>query len=384
MLLGSSLFKTRKRVIDISILLPKSSLHRSLEIVEKALPKNSAVPSLENILLESDSRQLVFSSNNMELQIKVFLPYEGDEPGNVLLPPKLTDIVRLLPEQEVQLDLDPDNLHLSLSSGQSRYNLFGSDPADFPRVVELAPTGDEIITFPSQALRDLLKTVVFAASTEETRPAFNGILFEFEQGRWNLISSDTYRLVYKSLVDENWNFSPLRCLVPAKALRELLRILDLEQEEVAVFPVKDQLVFKFPTVYFAARLLNEKYPDISSVIPERYTTRISLDRNEITEAVSRAALLADGINSAIQLSLSGNTLFVRVSSQIGRMEESLAVQKEGEEVELYINSRFVMDILKATASEEIIIDFHGKSGPVVFRLPGDDTYLYLVLPIKMN
>jgi len=371
-------------VNDISILLPKTGLHRSLEIVEKALPKDAAVQSLENILLESDSRQLVLSSTNLELSIKVSLPFEGDEPGSVLLPPKLTDIVRLMPEQEVQLDLNQDNLHLSLSSGQSRYNLFGSDPADFPRVEELLPGSDSTITIDAPVLRDLLKMVVFAASTEETRPAFNGILFEFDGSRWNLISSDTYRLVFKSLLDGNWHFEPLRCLVPARALRELLRILDLEQEEVVVYPGKDHLVFRLPTVYFAARLLNEKYPDISSVIPEHYSTRIFVSRHELTDAVSRAALLAEGINSAIQLSLSESALFVRVSSQIGRMEESLAVKKEGEEVELYINSRFVMDILKATATEEIIIDFHGKSGPVVFRLPGDENYLYLVLPIKMN
>jgi len=188
-------------VNDISILLPKTGLHRSLEIVEKALPKDAAVQSLENILLESDSRQLVLSSTNLELSIKVSLPFEGDEPGSVLLPPKLTDIVRLMPEQEVQLDLNQDNLHLSLSSGQSRYNLFGSDPADFPRVEELLPGSDSTITIDAPVLRDLLKMVVFAASTEETRPAFNGILFEFDGSRWNLISSDTYRLVFKSLLD---------------------------------------------------------------------------------------------------------------------------------------------------------------------------------------
>lgn len=368
----------------MSIILPKDSLHRSLEIVEKALPRESPVQSLENILLESDSHHLVFSSTNLELQVKVILPYEGDEPGSVLLPAKLTDIVRLLPEPEVKLDLNPDNLHVTISSGRSNYNLFGSDPAEFPRIEELSPAGDEAIAISSSELGEILKMVVFAASTEETRPAFNGVLFEFDGDRWSLISSDTYRLVLKSMFAKEWSFKPTRCLVPARALRELLRILDLEKEELTLFYSEDHLIFKFSTVYFAARLLNEKYPDISSVVPENFTTRIVAKRSEVVEVVNRAALLAEGPNSAIQFSVSDQALAVRVSSQIGRMEEALAVKGEGEEVDLHINSRFVMDILKATASEEIVIDFHGESGPVIFRLPGDENYLYLVLPIKMN
>ncbi|NLA11394.1 MAG: DNA polymerase III subunit beta [Firmicutes bacterium] len=368
----------------MSIILSKDNLYRSLEIVGKALTGDSPIQALNNILMESDSRQLILSSTNLELEIKVVLSYEGDEPGSVLIPGRLTDIVRLLPAEEVQLDLNPDNLHIAVNSGHSSYNLFGSDPADFPRIEESSPSGGEGITVDSAALKEILKMVVFAASAEETRPAFNGVLFEFDGNRWSLISSDTYRLVLKSIGDQGWNFPPARCLVPAKALRELLRVLDMGAEEVTLFPSKDKLVFKFSSVYFAARLLNEKYPDISSVIPEQYSTRIVLPRHDLIDSVSRATLLAEGPNSAIQLDVADSGMTVRVSSQIGRMEETVPVEKEGEEIDLHINSRFVMDILKAASAKEIIIDFHGKSGPVIFRLPDDDNYLYLVLPIKMN
>lgn len=368
----------------MSIILSKEKLYRSLEIVEKALTGDSPIPALNNILMESDSQQLILSSTNLELEVKVILSYEGDEPGSVLIPGRLTDIVRLLPAPEVKLDLNPDNLHIAVNSGRSSYNLFGSDPADFPRIEENSPIDGEGITLSAAALKEILRMVVFAASSEETRPAFNGVLFEFDGERWSLVSSDTYRLVFKSILDKSWHFQPARCLVPAKALRELLKVLEMGDEEVTLFPSKDKLIFKFSAVYFAARLLNEKYPDISSVIPEQYTTRIVIDRHEFVDSVSRAILLAEGPNSAIQLDVSNNEMTVRVSSQIGRMEESVAVEKEGEEIELYINSRFVMDILKAASSKELIVDFHGKSGPVIFRLPDDDNYLYLVLPIKMS
>jgi DNA polymerase-3 subunit beta len=368
----------------MSIILSKESLFRSLEIVERALSADSPIPALKNILMESDSRQLILSSTNLELEAKVILPYEGDEPGSVLIPGRITDIVRLLPAPEVQLDLNPDNLHIAVNSGRSSYNLFGTDPAEFPRIEEVSPAGNEAITLKASVLREILRMVVFAASTEETRPAFNGVLFEFEGDRWSMTSSDTYRLVFKSTRKQGWQFQPSRSLVPAKALRELLKVLEPGDEEVTFFPGKDKLIFKFSSVYFAARMLNEKYPDISSVIPERYSTRVVVDRHELIDSVSRATLLAEGANNAIHLAVADNSLTVQVTSQIGRMEEPVDVKKEGEEIDLYINSRFVMDILKAASSKEMVVDFHGKSGPVVFRLPDDENYLYLVLPIKMN
>ena len=368
----------------MSIVLSREILNRSLEIVEKALSRQSTIQYLENIFLESDPQQITLSGTNLELSIKVSLPYEGEGPGKVLLPPKITEIVRFLPDSEVRFELNPDNFQIALSSGRAKYNLFGADPADFPPVEKVLPKNNEGINMDPSDLKQILKMVVFAASTEETRPAFNGVLFEFNNNRWSLVGSDTYRLVVKNIYNENWNFTADRCLVPAKALRELLKIIDQSDGQVVLFPSNEQLIFDLGTVYFAARLLNEKYPDISSVIPERYLTRATINRREMEETIGRAALLAEGPNNAVHLSVANSSLTVRVSSQIGRMEEKISIQYEGEEVELYINSRFIMDILKAAPAEAMVIDFHGKTGPVIFRLPEDENYLYLVLPIKMD
>ncbi len=368
----------------MSIFLSREILNRSLEIVEKALPRQSTIQSLQNIHFESDSQTITLSTTNLELQIKVSLPYEGDNPGKVLLPSKITEIVRFLPSSEIRFDLNLDNYQIDLISGKAKYNLFGADPEDFPSVKKILPENKEGITMDPAELGQILKMVIFAASTEETRPAFNGVLFEFNNNSWNLICSDTYRLVVKNISDDSWNFTAKRCLVPAKALRELLKILDQSAEKLVLFSDNEQLIFDLGSVYFAARLLNEKYPDISSVIPDRYSTRITINLSEMEDTIGRAALLAEGPNNAIHLSVGNESLTVRVSSQIGRMEEKLSVKYEGEDVDLYINSRFVMDVLKAAPAEEIVVDFHGKTGPVIFRLPEDESYLYLVLPIKMD
>lgn len=368
----------------MSMILSRESFGQYLDVVEKALSKQSAIQYLENIFCEIEPDKITLAATNLELFIKVALPYTGEGFGKMLLPPKIVEIVRFLPESEISLKLDSDNLQINLNCGPARYTLSGADPEDYPPLEKIAPQNIDSISLDPSELKQVLKMVIFAASTEETRPAFNGVLFEFSKTRLSLMSSDTYRLAVKDISNNKWNFPDRRCLVPAKALRELLKIIEQSDNGINFFPSDEQLIFDFGTIYFAARLLNEKYPDISSVIPERFLTRITTNRSAMAETVGRAALLAEGPNNAIQLSVSSGSMAVRVSSQIGRMEEELPVECEGEEIELHINSRFIMDILRAVSTEQITIDFHGKTGPVVFRLAGDESYLYLVLPIKMD
>lgn len=367
----------------MSMILSREFFSQSLDVVEKALSRQSTIQYLENIFCEVDPENITLAATNLELFIKVALSYKGESTGKILLPSKIVEIVRSLPESEVNFELDSENLQINLNCGPSRYNLAGADPADFPSLEKMAPESADSITIDPFELKQVLRMVIFAASSEETRPAFNGVLFEFNNSRLSLTSSDTYRLAVKDISNDKWDFPNRRCLVPAKALRELLKVIEQSDGEIEFFPSSEQLIFDFGKVYFAARLLNEKYPDISSVIPERYLTRITANRSSLTETVGRAALLAEGPNSAIQLSV-GSTMAVRVSSQIGRMEEELPVECQGEGIDLHINSRFVMDVLRTVSTEEITIDFHGKTGPVIFRLPGDGSYLYLVLPIKMD
>ena len=364
------------------ISLKKEELNRCLDIVEKALPTRSTMQSIENILLEYDGNELVFTATNLELDIRVKIPYSGGAVGKILLPSKIVDIVRYLPSSDLEIDINWGNLRIDLTSGQAKYNLFGANPEDYP-LVQAKTAGNKVLTLDQSLLKSIIKSVVFAASTDESRPAFNGILFHFKNSGLTLNASDTYRLVVKEMLNENWLFEEQRYLIPAKALRELLKIIN-EEGQVSIYPQQKQVLFHFGDVYFATRVLEEKYPDVSGVIPMEYKTRVTTERKLLEDTVGRAALLAEGLNQAVHFSIQENRLEVKVSSPVGRMEEALQSQQEGEAVEVFVNSRFVMDILKVMEKKEVVLDFHGKNGPLGFRMPGDTGYLYLVLPIKME
>ena len=247
----------------------------------------------------------------------------------------------IYPQVEANFNLNWETFRIDIESGPASFNLYGSDPADYPLVEEVG-IPDGALKIKTSTLKQVLREVVFAASTDESRPAFNGVLFEFKEKGISLTASDTYRLVVKEITSDFWSFEERRYLIPAKSLRELMKVIDEDSEIVTIFPYNEQVVFHLDSIYFITRVLNEKYPDVSGVIPKQYQTRVTVERKTFEETISRAALLTEGINQVIQLSIADQQIKVKVSSQLGRMEETLPTNQEGHPLEIHVNSRFIL------------------------------------------
>ncbi len=361
----------------------KTSFSRCLDIVEKALPYRTTIPLLNYIYFKMEEEQMLFSATNLEIEIRCTMPYRCSDRAVILFPPKVVEVTRSLPDSEIELMIDPGTFRIDLTGVQADFTLYGLDPEEYPPPMA-GVGGSKILTLEQSVLKKILKEIVFASSNEEGRPAFNGVLFMFDQNQITLTASDTYRLAVKKIFMSALPLKKCSLLVPARSVRELVKILGETDGQASIFPKDKEVVFCFDSVHFAARVLEEKFPDVSVVIPQQYRTKVHLQRKHLEETVARAALLAEGINQAIQFSVRDDAMVVRVSSQLGRMEEQLVVQKEGEDVELYINSRFVLDMLRVVDCQDLSLEFNGSNGPVIMRPFEDDTYLYLVLPIKME
>ncbi|MFO7952878.1 MAG: DNA polymerase III subunit beta [Bacillota bacterium] len=359
-----------------------SFLYACLEIVEKALPVRTTIPLINNIFMQINKEELLFSTTNLEMTINTSMENNNDETGVVLLPSKIIEIMHYFPVSEVHIDINWDNYRIDISGGSAHFQLYGADPQDYPTTAFIKVEKNEGYCIEQRTLKQLIRAVVFAASSEETRPAFNGVLFTFSNDKIILTASDTYRLAIKEVSDHNWSFEEKYCLVPARVLRELMRLLD-DGDGKVYFNMDDRsIAFSCGSLYFASRLLEEKYPDVSGVIPKEYETRIIIKRKELEDTISRAVLLAQGKNQAVNLITEGGNLEVKVTSQQGSMEEFIPVEQKGNDIDLFVNSRFMLDVLRVTNEESVIVDFHGKGGPIIFRAENDPGFLYLVLPIK--
>jgi DNA polymerase III subunit beta len=366
----------------MKLTLNTSELAKCLDIVEKALPTRTTMPAINNILFHINHDHLSFSTTNLQMYIKTMVQYDGSDSKTILLPPKIIEIIRSFPTDTVELVFNWDNYRIDISGGSAHFHLYGAEAEDYPATFNDLPIEKNILNVDKTSLKKLLKETIFTASNEESRPAFNGIYFEFCSNSISITASDTYRLTVKNIINSSWSLEEKNCLVPARTMKELLRILDDSSGSIDINYLHNMIIFNFNDIIFASRLLEEKYPDVSGVIPGEYKTRVYIDGEAFENTISRASLLTEGKNQAVNLEVSDNKLETRVSSQVGSMEESISVQQVGENVALFINSRFILDFLKILNRETIIIDFHGEGGPVIFRIPDDDSYLYLVLPIK--
>ena len=322
----------------------------ALSKIAHALPSKGTVPIVDGVYFGD----VIMATDLMQSAV-----YSGFSFKPIVLPSKIVEIVQVL-DGDINVTVD-DNFNATITAGKSKFKLHGQDPADYP----LNMSGEIIseVIIPGNTLKEKFNLVTFAASTEVSRPAFQGVRIDSK-----LIASDTYRLAMADLE------LPGQCLVPAKFLHNLKLLPD---SDIKVGIGQDFISFTAGELTLTSRLLNDKYPDISGVIPKEHKTAVSCAKHDLIGMIQRALLLAEGKNKAINL-VADDSLTVKVSGQQGSLEEAASADVEGEPVDLFVNAKYLLDVLKV-APEKINIKFHGESGPVVVEWEG---YYYLLLPIK--
>ncbi|MDW7650875.1 MAG: DNA polymerase III subunit beta [Bacillota bacterium] len=362
---------------------PQSVLSEHLQVVAKAVPAKSTIPVLEGILFESDGETMTLTATNLELGIRTSFPAAHKEVGKVILPSKVVEIIRRLPGDSVQLTVQPETFQTEIKSGQSEFQLFGINADEFPVFPEI-DREEARFSFRVKAadLRRSLRQTLFAVSHDEGKPAFTGVLFTLSDNSLSLAASDTFRLATTKCRAENTNGSG-EFLVPARNLHEIIRIFNEDEETVDIVVAQNQLLLECGEKKLSSRLLDENFPTVERVIPREFCGQATVAVIPFTQAVERASLLSEGVNHVVRLSIGEGVMVVRASSKFGRIQEQIPLNLEGEGLEVSLNSRFILDMLKIHEGETCVIQMSGANKPCVLRDSLYDDYLYLVLPIKI-
>ncbi len=367
----------------MKILEQKQNLDKHLDIVEKALPGKTTKDILKNIYFECNGEEISFLATNLEVGIKSVYEKPVEEQGKLLLPPRFIDIIKNLPPGEIEIDLDMENYWVEINTGNSLFKLAGMPPDEYPYFKEATPDREPMV-FTGSELKQIIKRAIFAVSHDESRPAFTGMLFSIKEDKLQITASDTYRLVVEEIPDKSWDYEEGEFLIPARSLRELIKLLG-DGDEVQVFPYENQLAFAFNRVFFFSRLIESKFPEVKGVIPSETVAKSLVDREGLEKAIQRASLLVDPNTQAVQMQLNAEEMGIKVNSSLGSMEEKIFPQDhQGEEISIYLNVRFLQDVIKVLESERLEMQFSGSEAPCILRPENKEGYLYLVLPIKME
>ncbi len=362
---------------------PRSVLADHLQVVSRAIPSRSTVPVLEGVLFESDGNRMTLAATNLEIGISTSFAVSHTETGKVVLPAKVVDIIKRLPGESVQINVDTANYHTDIKSGQADFQLYGTSGDEFP-AVKAREDETPVCTFTIkiEELRRMLRQTLFSVSYEEGKGAFNGVFFSLKEEKISLSSSDTFRLATTSGAVQNKNGKDADFLIPGRILQEVNRIFDDEDDVITAALYGGRFFLSCGGKEAGFRLLDDNFPNVSRVIPSDFYARASVDAISLQRALERAVLLSDGINQVVRLAVEQDMLTIRAASKYGRIQEKLPLSMEGEKLEISLNARFMLDMLKNCEGEACSLDFVGHNKPCVMRDPLHPQFLYMVLPVK--
>lgn len=320
-----------------------------------------------------------------DLELSLDLSVEGDAEGegDLLLPGRLlADIVRSLPDSSLSLNEREAERDVEISSGGSSFHVRVLSAEEFPQLP--TPEGDPV-SIPADALVETVDRVELAASRDEARPVLTGVMVSAEEKALTMVATDSYRLSVKHTELEQPVASKLEANVPARALRELSRIVAQEEAEtVEIFLLANQAVFRCDGVVLSSRLIEGQFPNHRQLLPDSYDHEVRLPREELLEIVRRISLLAQK-NAPLRLAFSEGELAVSAETpDVGGARESMPAPFQGEPLEIGFNPDFLRAGIEIMDADEVVLKLISPLRPGLLQPAGREDFSYLVMPIRLN
>jgi DNA polymerase-3 subunit beta len=356
----------------------QENLNRALNTVAKVANSRNQLPILANVLVKTSDNRLSISATNLDIAITQFIGAKVSTEGSITVPARLIqDFISSLPSGTISLELKETKLHIKTDQYQSVVNGILAD--DFP----VMPTIQNGVKWqvPSSDLKKALQQVVFAASSDESRPVLTGVLLHTVDGKLYVAATDSYRLAEKLVGDNKQDIS---LLIPATAMHDLLRILGDGDEPVRVTHNDQQVLFEVGDVELITRLVDGKYPDYRKLIPAEFTSSVTLKRSEFVNVTKVSSLFARESAGSVTVHLdeeSQNLSIHSIASQLGENTSSAGGKVTGSG-DITLNSRYLMDGLQALGGDEVQFGFNGKLEPTILKDPKKGDYVHIVMPLK--
>ncbi len=352
--------------------------------MQKTVGSKSSMPVLEGILLSAEKGLLTLSSYNLEMGMKKEIYASCEEEGDIVINARLlADILRKLRGIDVEIESD-ERLVCHIRSGEAVFDIMGMEANDFPEMPSL--TEGENLNINGEYFCELVKGTIFAVSQiEGTRPILTGINISVKDNILQFVAIDGYRLAIrrkKIETDKNIEF-----IVSGKALNEVVKLIDENSENIEIKVGKRLILFKISGYVFIARLLEGEFVNYEKIIPLDYLQKTTINCDEIIDSVERISLLInDSFSTPIRCALSKEEMIVSCSTTLGRAKEKLKINLEGTEFEMGLNSRYLLEALKACECEKITFKFNGANAGVTIS-PADSAendMLYLIMPMRLK
>ena len=366
----------------MKIICSKSNLAKGVSIVSKAVPSKTTMPILECILIDASTDVIKLTANDMELGIETRIDGDILERGILALNAKIfSEIVRKLPDNDIVIETDANNQTI-ITCEKAKFNIAAQSGEDFSYLPVIEK--EDYITVSEFTLKEVIRQTIFSIADNDTNKMMTGELFEIQDNVLRVVSLDGHRISIRK-IDLKDSYGQRKVIVPGKTLQEISKIIGGEAEQnVDISFTKNHIVFEFDKTIVVSRLIEGDYFKIDQMLSSDYETRVKINKREFLDCIDRATLLIkEGDKKPIIINIGEETLELKIKSQIGSMNEEIEITKEGKDLMIGFNPKFLIDALRVIDDEEVELYFMNAKAPCFIK-DEQQSYIYLILPVNFN
>ena len=360
----------------------KSNLLNGVQTVSKAVPNKTTMSILECILIDATRNEIKLTANDMELGIETII--EGDivEKGQIALDAKiLLDIVRKLPDNDVTIEAN-SSFKTNITCEKAKFTIIGKSGEDFSYLPSIERIDSIIIS--QFTLKEVVRQTIFSIADNDNNKLMTGELFEINGNELKVVSLDGHRISIRKIKLKE-SYPSRKVVVPGKTLNEVSKIVSGDTDkDVSIFFTGKHIVFEFDKTTVVSRLIEGEYFRIDQMLSSDYETKVTINKRELLECIDRATLLVkEGDKKPIIINITNDMMELKINSTVGSMNEEINISKQGKDIMIGFNPKFMIDALRVIDDEQIDIYLVNPKAPCFIR-DITEKYIYLILPVNFT
>lgn len=350
--------------------------------VQKAVMSKTSMPVLEGILMKTVEGGLKMTGYDLEIGICTVVEANVIEQGTVIINARtFCDIIKHIPYEDVILEVD-EKLQCKIYCGDIEYFMTGINPKDYPELPTI--TNGKDLRVSQAVLKDMVKKTIFSVSVSDIRMIMRGIKFEVRPGELKLVAIDAHRLAIRKEFIE-YNGEDIDFVVPAKTLAEVIKLIPEEDSIINIGLGRRHIIFYIDGYMVVSRLLEGDFMNYTAILTTERNTVVRIKCKDMIESVERVSLIiTDRFKAPLKMEFRSSEVKISTSTALGTASDRVDVSVDGDDITIGIQARYVLDALRASEEDEVLMTIVDPHKPICVVPTVGDKYMYLILPVKLD
>jgi len=362
----------------------RDDINESVSNAQKAVSAKSNVPLLEGVDLKAEGDTVTLYGTDNEIGIECVFRAHVERPGETVVNAKLFgDILRNLPGGSVCVET-VDEAKIRITCGDSVFLIYSIQTDSFPSFPEVDRVNAYVIE--QQTLKKMFSQTSFAIGTDESRKTLTGLLLESGDGELRAVAVDGYRIALRKHPVETFD-SNIKMIIPSRTVSELMKIIPSVLGELRLYGGGNQAVIEFGNCRVYTRIIEGEFFNYRYILPSDYLTQVSINRQRLLESIERASVIISSDSVKIYpviLKVSDTNMGIHALSDRGNADDEIEIQMTGDPIDVAFNPRYLIETLRAIEDETILMRFTTRVGQCIIRPVNNESYIYLILPVKVG